>query len=272
MPFWYNNLYRCVMGKKVSKSNIFAGIAAIILFFAFTLPMVVFYNVPNKIQNNRIEDIPAFVYPLWNLYETGRYLSPYTPKGAERDLKKMIELKGEVGMMSTPVWFVSLEAPNYPKAAFPDGIPVYFHLDGYSGDVHEMNTINHFIGMYPMEAGAQLERKISPFLMLLVSVLMVIFLVYKGKFSPLLMAVPALIPAGFFAVYSGWLYWYGHNLQEWGMFKVKPFMPTALGDGKVAQFTTHSYPTIGFYLLLIVAVLSILAILARIKENKEHNK
>ena len=114
MPFWYNNLYRCVMGKKVSKSNIFAGIAAIILFFAFTLPMVVFYNVPNKIQNNRIEDIPAFVYPLWNLYETGRYLSPYTPKGAERDLKKMIELKGEVGMMSTPVWFVSLEAPNYP--------------------------------------------------------------------------------------------------------------------------------------------------------------
>ena len=116
------------------------------------------------------------------------------------------------------------------------------------------------------------KGKISPFLMLLVSVLMVIFLVYKGKFSPLLVAVPALIPAGFFAVYSGWLYWYGHNLQEWGMFKVKPFMPTALGDGKVAQFTTHSYPTIGFYLLLIVAVLSILAILARIKENKEHNK
>ena len=56
------------------------------------------------------------------------------------------------------------------------------------------------------------------------------------------------------------------------MFKVKPFMPTALGDGKVAQFTTHSYPTIGFYLLLIVAVLSILAILSRIKENKEQNK
>ncbi len=260
------------MGKKITKSNVFAGIAAVILFFAFTLPMVVFYNVPDKIKNGKTDEIPSFVYPLWNLYETGRYLSPYTPKGAERDLKKMIELNGEVGMMSVPVWFVSLEAPNYPQAAFPDGIPVYFHLDGYSGDVHEMNTINHFIGMYPMESGAQLERKISPFCMLLVFVMMIIFIIYKGKFSPLLMVIPSLIPVGFLAVYSGWLYWYGHNLQEWGMFKVKPFMPTALGDGKVAQFTTHSYPAIGFCLLLIIAVLSILAILARIKENKMASK
>ena len=60
----------------------------------------------------------------------------------------MIEKKGEVGMMSFPVWYVALEAPNYPKAAFPEGIPVWFHVDGFSGDIHEMNTINHYVGMY----------------------------------------------------------------------------------------------------------------------------
>ncbi|MDR0588665.1 MAG: hypothetical protein LBG61_06835, partial [Burkholderiales bacterium] len=76
-------------------------------------------------------------------------------------------------------------------------------------------------------------------------------------------------PLGFFAIYSGWLYWYGHHLQEWGMFKVKPFMPTALGDGKVAQFTTHSYPSIGFYILVIIAVLSAMAFLARTREQKQ---
>lgn len=260
------------MGIKIPRSNIFAAAAALILFFAFTLPMAAFYNVPDKIKSGNTEKIPSFVYPLWNMYQKGRYLSPYTPKGAERDLKKMIEQNGEVGMMSTPVWFVSLEAPNYPQAAFPDGIPVYFHMDGYSGDVHEMNTINHFIGMYPMERGASLERKLSPFIMLIINVMIVMFIIYRGKFSTVLAAIPALMPIGFFALYSGWLYWYGHNLQDWGMFKVKPFMPTALGDGKVAQFTTHSYPSTGFYLLLIISVLCIFAVFARIKENKLADK
>ena len=65
-------------------------------------------------------------------------------------------------MPSLPVWYVSLEAPNYPKAAFPNGIPVYFHIDGYSGDVSEMNTLNHYIGMYPMEYGGNVERAIAP--------------------------------------------------------------------------------------------------------------
>jgi hypothetical protein len=94
----------------------------------------------------------------------------------------------------SPVWWVSLTAPNYPKDAFPDGIRIHFHFDGVKngcriagtgsrlaqetmqGDlgqgsdrfnpvtdghkdvnkgaqgldcVHEMNTINHYVGMFP---------------------------------------------------------------------------------------------------------------------------
>jgi hypothetical protein len=44
-------------------------------------------------------------------------------------------------------------------------------------------------------------------------------------------------------------------------------MPTVFGDGKIAQFTTHSYPTIGFYLLVAISLLSLLAVLARNKAN-----
>jgi hypothetical protein len=44
-------------------------------------------------------------------------------------------------------------------------------------------------------------------------------------------------------------------------------MPTVFGDGKIAQFTTHSYPTIGFYLLVAISLLSLLSILARNKAN-----
>lgn len=79
----------------------------------------------------------------------------------------------------------------------------------------------------------------------------------------------ALFPLGFFAFYSGWMYWFGHNMQEWGAFKIKAFMPTALGVGHVAHFTTKSFPSIGFWILVIIAVLSVLALLARRNELKK---
>jgi hypothetical protein len=180
----------------------------------------------------------------------------------------MVERRGEIGMASIPVWFVSLEAPNYPKESFPDGIPVYFHIDGYSGDVHEMNTINHFIGMYPMERGAPLVRRLAPYLMVMEVMLLLMFIFARNRFTMIGMAVPIFFPVGFLGLYAGWLYWYGHNLQDWGAFTVKPFMPTVFGDGKVAQFTTHSYPTTGFVILVIIAVLSLLAVLSRNKELK----
>ena len=86
------------------------------------------------------------------------------------------------------------------------------------------------------------------------------------------MIIPASLPLLFIADYSYWLYWFGHNLHDWGAFKIKPFMPTVFGDGKIAQFTTHSYPSIGFYMLLAIGILSFLAILARNKAMKESNK
>jgi hypothetical protein len=30
----------------------------------------------------------------------------------------------------SPIWWVSLTAPNYPKDAFPDGIRIHFHFNG----------------------------------------------------------------------------------------------------------------------------------------------
>lgn len=253
------------------KSNRYAFVALILLVIGFTFPSMAFYKVPQKIAAGQIDAIPSYVYPLWNAYQTGRYVSPYTPKGAEHDLAKMIEKKGEIGMMSLPIWYVALEAPNYPKTAFPEGIPVWFHVDGFSGDIHEMNTINHYVGMYPMEAGARHERAAGPFIMLGMTFLLVLFLACHTRWSAWLLLPTALFPPGFFAFYAGWMYWFGHNMQDWGAFKIKAFMPTALGVGHVAHFTTKSFPSIGFYVWVVIAILSILAILARRKECRQAN-
>nr|HNH99498.1 hypothetical protein [Rhodocyclaceae bacterium] len=66
-----------------------------------------------------------------------------------------------------------------------------------------------------------------------------------------------------------WLWFFGHNLHPWGAFTVKPFMPTVLGEGKVAQFSTYSYPYWGYALLVVVFVCLMLALLLRRKQLRE---
>jgi hypothetical protein len=86
-----------------------------------------------------------------------------------------------------------------------------------------------------------------------------------GLFYWILPAIPAALPAFFIIEYSGWLWWYGHSMNAMGAFTLKPFMPTVFGQGKVAQFTTLSYPAIGFGMMIAVCVCMLLAILLRRK-------
>lgn len=356
----------------------------------------------------------------------------------------------------SPVWWVSLKAPNYPAEAFPDGIRIHFHMNGvFNGCkkqegrqiqedvaldcVHEMDTINHYVGMYPIAAGAPIERAFSPYLVSLLGVMVIGFAVRKrtmrvatlavgsvviagwmfltfhtedglkyqsegylkamvtaldqdagdsdsgpdqlssseavierlreslrasgvegeapsqspqarGKqayiehlsitfekdqerrgrdvtwdgsgsqlvvwhyektlgryfnnpeeiapmvatlkavssvvfwslitamvalvvgtwmwrpFSWLLVLVPMALPVFFLIDYAGWLWWFGHNLNEMGAFTVKAFMPTVFGQGKVAQFSTHSYPHYGFGVMLLLSLVTGLAALLRRKQ------
>jgi len=231
--------------------------------------MIGFHGTLNKIDEGKSEEVTSLNKSVWNLYNKGRYKSIATPKESHNNLEGMIESASEIGVASLPIWAVSLEAPNYPKEAFPQGIPVFFHFDGFSGEVHEMNTINHYVGMDPMYVGGQLEREIGIYALLLLSLAMIYFIIYDNKLLSLVMLVPVSLPILFIADYSYWLYWFGHNLHDWGAFKIKPFMPTVFGDGKIAQFTTHSYPTIGFYLIVAISILSLLAFFAKQKALRE---
>lgn len=360
----------------------------------------------------------------------------------------------------SPVWWVSLTAPNYPPESFPEGVRIHFHMNGvFNGCqkvkkaeihedealdcVHEMDTINHYVGMYPIAAGGVVERSFSPFIISLLGVMILGFVIQRtgvrlvvmgigfatilgwmtltmyrhdglnfqnsgyltalvtaldqeggiqkdaaqvsaadallarlraelaktqapttggqhrdeeqdshnekqnlidslesrfnktqerlaaaerqewtgsgiqallwhyqtslgryfndpARISPmvkgmaiashtfygvmvgamllllwgarkssgilywLLILVPLALPLFFLIDYAAWLWWYGHTLNDMGAFTVKPFMPTVFGDGKVAQFATHSYPALGFGLMLVFsAVLAILALVRR---------
>lgn len=352
---------------------------------------------------------------------------------------------------NAPVWWVSLEAPNYPQESFPDGVKILFHCNGVfsgcqmeggddidAGDpldcVHEMDTINHYVGMYPIASGGPVELFFSIFLLAFVGVLLLGFICVRpririlvmtvgfaavmawmgvtyfgqgglkhhssrylagrltslgesseededpvlssgeamiarlkaslaesasdqvddsnppsekqesldtlkkafeqdrnrvstagqdwhgsgsqlvpwhyekslgryfrdeetlgpmvskmtrashvvfwgipvlmivilfvarkpeGLFNWLLALVPAGLPLFFLIEYSTWLWWYGHNMNEMGAFTLKAFMPTVFGQGKVAQFTTNSYPALGFWLMVLFSVLLVTAVILR---------
>ena len=86
-----------------------------------------------------------------------------------------------VAAFYSPMWWVSLKAVNYPAETFPDGIRIHMHWTGVENGctgqeraevaddegldcVEEMNTINHYIGMEPIERGAVLEFAAAPYL------------------------------------------------------------------------------------------------------------
>lgn len=298
----------------------------------------------------------------------------------------------------SPIWWVSLKAPNYPPEAFPDGVRIHFHVNGvFNGCqvynppemleeepldcVHEMDTINHYIGMYPIASGGPIERALSNFLFAFLIVLLTAFMVTKPSwqatllgigfsviviwmtialFTPggvtwmskgyqqilqnnleleqkefqkwngleamlasyrnssgqyfrepieiekrvnilatatyviigilitsmllfivgvlwinngfywLLVIIPILLPIFFVLEYAGWLWWFGHHLNEMGAFTIKPFMPTVFGEGKVAQFSTYSYPHYGFGLMVLSSVMLIFAALLRRQHGLEN--
>ncbi|RIL06625.1 MAG: hypothetical protein DCC71_06090 [Proteobacteria bacterium] len=184
-----------------------------------------------------------------------------------------------------PMWWVSLTAPNYPEHMYPDGVRIVLHWDRVANGcgvqqrereeiaeeepldcVEEMNVINHYIGMHPIERGARLELAAAPWLFLGFGALVIAGLFYAGPLWWLLWLPAIALPLGFLVDFSGWLYWFGHNLNEWAAFTVKPFMPTVLGEGKVAQFSTYSYPHYGFALSVAASACLALALLRRRKE------
>jgi hypothetical protein len=187
----------------------------------------------------------------------------------------------------TPMWWVSLTAPNYPEHTFPDGVKILMHWNGVRNGctlqegrdvvedepmdcVHEMNTINHYIGMHPIERGAQLEFAAAPYIFIASGLMLLGALFYKGAFWWVLFLPGVLMPVAFLVDFAGWLWWFGHNLHEWAAFTVKPFMPTVLGEGKVAQFATFAYPDYGFAIVVAGSLCLTLALLIRRKQLQLH--
>lgn len=144
-----------------------------------------------------------------------------------------------------PYWHLTLHAPQYPK-----GLAVTAYVNRLEGDVAEIDGLNHYIGMRPLNEAATFERTISIYGIAMLALLIVAAVYVHNRWAALL-ALPALLmPVIFLADLQYWLANFGQNLDPTAPLSssIKPFVPPVLGEGKIAQFRTVAEPGIGLWL------------------------
>jgi len=156
-----------------------------------------------------------------------------------------------------PYWHMQLEAPQYPK-----GLEVTAYINRLTGDITEIDGLNHYIGMRPLEEAAQLERSLSV-VMLLALMLLVEGAVHVHSKWAALLAMPAILFPPFFLLdLFLWMNHFGQNLDPTAPLSnaIKPFTPPVLGVGIVGQFKTVAMPGIGLILASCGSVLTIVGL------------
>lgn len=156
-----------------------------------------------------------------------------------------------------PYWRMTLLAPQYPG-----GLEVQAYVNRLTGDVAEIDGLNHYIGMRPLGEAAQLERSLSIFAIGVLSLLVIGAIFIHTKWAALL-ALPALLyPVIFLADLYFWLRNFGLNLDPSAPLSdaIQPFVPPVLGEGVVGQFKTIAMVDSGFYLASLASVLILIGL------------
>jgi hypothetical protein len=158
-----------------------------------------------------------------------------------------------------PYWSFVLYAPQYPF-----GLKLVISLSGVTGDVREIDTINHYIGMGHLADAAQLERRMAAFGVGAVGVMTVALALLTGKKVGRLTLLPgALLPTLFVADTFYWMWRFGHDLDPKAPIHIPPFSPTLAGNGQIGQFLTFATPGAGFWLAVLGVAVLALAVVVR---------
>ena len=166
--------------------------------------------------------------------------------------------------LSLPWWRFNMVAPQYPY-----GLHVTTWFFGVTGDVHEVDELNHYIGFMPLAQLAGTERHLAFFAGPLALALLAMAASLQTKWRWLL-AVPAVsLPLFFVADLASWLKYAGNHLDPHAALSgaVAPWTPNLFGAGGVGQFHTLAVFEAGFYLAVLAAMVAVAAMARGIRER-----
>lgn len=160
-------------------------------------------------------------------------------------------------MFAFPLWKITLEAPQYPG-----GLGMYIWINKITGSepntLQNVNILNHYIGMKPIQPESIPELRFMQFIILALTGL-ALLLVFLNRWQLNLVWVILLAAVAILAIYDFylWEYDYGHNLDSSAAIKIEgmAYQPPLIGSKKILNFTAISLPRLGALFLAMSIVL-----------------
>ena len=172
-----------------------------------------------------------------------------------------------------PLWNITLEAPQYPV---PLGMDIHVNkiVDSNPHDVKNINLMNHYVGMKNIPAHLP-EFDIFP-IVIIVMVILGLLIAFKANYKWYLFWFGLMSILGILGMYDFylWEYDYGHTLKPNAIIKFTnddgtpmAYQPPLFGTKKILNFTAHSYPRLGAYLMFVGMALTLVAYYLGMKEK-----
>ena len=178
-----------------------------------------------------------------------------------------------VGLSFTaPMWHIHMTAPQYPE-----GLDLYIYsykIDGGNdgNDIQEVNVLNHYIGMAPLDRASLTDLDWIPFLfagMIILALRTAVIGNVRSMLDLLVLTTYAGI-FGFGRLYFK-LYTFGHDLDPKAPVTVEPFTPVLWGQKQIANFLTEAGPGLGtWYVAIFATGLTVLLLLHLWSGRREH--
>lgn len=176
-----------------------------------------------------------------------------------------------IGVFFFPIWNINLEAPQYPE-----GLGLRIWVNQITGlkenDLQNINGLNHYIGMKPINPDDIPELKIMPFVIGFM-ILFGLFNAFKGNKKLVYVWFILFLFLGAIGIYDfyKWEYNYGHNLNPNAPIKVPgmTYQPPLIGSKQLLNINAISFPSISFYIILVSIFLSVFAIYINEKLKKK---
>ena len=163
------------------------------------------------------------------------------------------------GATMLPLWGMTLVSTQYPE-----GLRMVVYPTRITGDLAEINALNHYIGMTPIADDFFVElRFLQPALLALAATIALAAALRRAPWAALIPLVAmAALGVGGLAIMRYRLWQFGHQLDPQAAITIDPFTPPMIGLNQIAQFASYSYFTWGFFLPVAAGVIVALVVFA----------
>lgn len=144
-----------------------------------------------------------------------------------------------------------MRAPQYPR-----GLHLHAYGTALSGDVHEINILNHYIGMPAIEAPA-FETALFPFGIAALVVVCLLSPIHHWL-RRLAIAATTAVPIVMLMALQFRLYEFGHSLNPKAPIRLEPFTPLVIGQTAMGNFVSTGMVSWGLLCIVAAAVVLLL--------------